>query len=147
MKSKINETSPLKGIIIFLIITGIVFLLKARHNELDTARAVLGGLIQSNQSITGLLKWDKLKAVGADIGSTYLAYKTDKERNDYKKYFIRGFSAGFKEVKGNYKEFTNWRFYEKTAQKTVVAVDYRDKILLFTLPKNEKKIIDIQWKE
>jgi len=147
MKNKINEVSPLKGIVIFLILIGIIFLFKVRHNELDVARAVLGGLIQSNQSVAGLLKWDKLKAVGADVGSTYLAYKTAKERNDYKKYFIRGFSAGFKEVKGNYKEFTNWRVYEKTAQKTVVAVDYRDKILLFTLPKNEKKITDIQWKE
>ena len=147
MKNKINEASPLKGIVIFLIIIGIIFLFKARHNEIDIARAALTGLIQSNQSVAGLLKWDKLKAVGADISTTYLAYKTDKERNDYKKYFIRGFSAGFKEVNGNYKQFINWRFHEKSAQKTVVAVDYRDKILLFTLPKNEKKITDIQWKE
>lgn len=147
MGNKINEASPLKGIIIFLIIIGIVFLFKARYNELDVARAALGGLVQSNQSVAGLLKWEKLKAVGADIGATYLSYKTDKEKNDYKKYFIRGFAAGFKEVKGNYKQFTNWRIHEKSAQKTVVAVDYRDKILLFTLPKNEKKITDIQWKE
>ncbi len=147
MKNNPKETSPLKGIIIFLMVIGALFLFKTRYSELDVARAALGGLIQSNQSVAGLLKWDKLKAVGADIGATYLAYKTDKERNDYKKYFIRGFSAGFKEVKGNYNEFTNWRLYEKTAQKTVVAVDYRDKILLFTLPKNEKKITDIQWKE
>lgn len=147
MKNKINETSPLKGVIIFLIVIGIIFLFKTRYNEVDAARSALYGLIQSNQSIAGLLRWDKLKAVGMDVGATYLSYKTDKERNDYKKYFIRGFSAGFKEVKGNYKQFANWRIHEKTAQKTVVAVDYRDKILLFTLPKNEKKIIDIQWKE
>ena len=147
MSKKLKEASFLKGIILFSIVIGLIFLFKIRHNQLDTARAALSGLIQSNQSIAGLLKWEKLKAVGADIGTTYLSYKTDKERNDYKKYFIRGFSAGFKEVKGNYKEFANWRIYEETLQKTVVAVDYRDKILLCTLHKNEKKITDIQWKE
>mgnify|MGYP001580186415 FL=1 len=147
MKNRNQETSPLKGVILFLAVIAILFLFKAKHNELDTARAALTGLIQSNSSVQGLLNWEKLKAVGVDVGAVYRGFKTDKDRDNYKKYFIRGFSAGFKEVKGNYQEFGSWRVYEKTVQKTVVAADYRGKILLFTLPKNEKKIIEIQWKE
>lgn len=147
MKNKNQEASPLKGVILFLVVIAILFLFKTRHNELDTARAALAGLIQANQSVAGLLNWEKLKAIGVNVGAEYSAFKGDKDKVNYKKYFIRGFSAGFKEVKGNYKEFSNWRIYEKTAQKTVVAADYRGKILLFSLPKNEKKIIDIQWKE
>ena len=147
MKNKDQAASPVKGIILFLVVIGILFLFKVKHNELDVARAALAGLIQANSSVASLLNWEKLKAVGVDVGAEYSAFKIDKDKVNYKKYFIRGFSAGFKEVKGEYKEFTNWRFYEKTAQKTVVAADYRGKILLFSLPKNEKKITDIQWKE
>ena len=81
----------------FLVVIGILFLFKVKHNELDVARAALAGLIQANSSVASLLNWEKLKAVGVDVGAEYSAFKIDKDKVNYKKYFIRGFSAGFKD--------------------------------------------------
>lgn len=94
------------------------------------------------------IAWERLQAVGTDVGAVYSLMPNDKERLNYRQAFFKSFAEGFRITGGRFEAFSNWRILEKDSQKTVVAADYRGKILLFTISKKYgRKISQIQWKE
>lgn len=143
-----EKTQILKFITVAVIgVISILYFLEINKSEVDTCRDILGGLTRGSYSVQSSIAWDKLKAVGADVGAVYSRLPNKKEKSGYRKAFIKSFAQGFKRSGGQLRGFTNWRIDKKDSQKTVVAADYRGKILLFTLYKYGKKVADIQWKE
>lgn len=94
------------------------------------------------------IAWERLQAVGTDVGAVYSLMPNDKERLNYRQAFFKSFAEGFRLTGGKFESFSHWRVLSKDSQKTVVAADYRGKILLFTMSKKYgRKISQIQWKE
>lgn len=136
------------AVLIAVIITALVFFLRVKTDDIDLCRAVFSGLVKGRYGVQKYIDWENLKAVGVNVGATYIKFTTEKERLNYKKAFIKNFSFGFKKVGGKLKAFTNWRIYNRDSEKTIVAADYRGKIILFTISKyGKRKLIAIQWKE
>ncbi len=129
------------GIIIFLI-----FSFGIRKNDVDFCRGLFKSLIQGSQSAQKLIDWESLKAMGVDVGATYAKLPNAKEKTNYRKSFIKSLSQGFYNSGGQFRAFTNWRIYKHAGPGAIVAADYKQKTILFTLSEGEKrKLTAIQW--
>lgn len=138
----------IRGVVLLAMAAAMFLLFRAMtRTEASFCRDVLGGLISGSYSSAKYISWEKFKAVGADIGAQYLRFSNEKDKKDYREVFIRNFSEGFRRAGGSFRSFSNWRIDKKDSEKTVVAADYRGKIILLTVPKYEKKVSEIQWKQ
>ncbi|MFC1675074.1 hypothetical protein ACFL1K_04245 [Candidatus Omnitrophota bacterium] len=133
------------------VFSALVFFLGREKQNIDFCRDVLfARLINGRQSVAKFIAWEDLKALGADMAPGYAKLPNEKERNNYKRTFITGFSLGFKQEGGSLQAFTNWRIYAKDSQNVIIAADYprHKKTLLFTLSKGkERKLVALEWTE
>lgn len=152
-------------LLIAIVMGALVFFIRLKTEDTDFCRKVFNGLVKGSYGVQKFIDWEKLKAMKVDVGATYIQFTIEKQRSDYKKAFIKYLSLGFRQAGGKLNLFTNWRIYpvrkespdrielsngvyDKYSDKTVVAADYRGKIILFTISKyGKRKLIAIQWKE
>jgi hypothetical protein len=131
--------------IVIILVAAVIFHIKTQ--DVEFCRSVFTGLVKGKYSIQKHIDWDNFKALNTDIGATYSKFKTEKEKTDYRKGFIYSFKLGFEYSRGNLKEFNKWRAYRKEDGKTIVAVDYRKKTLLLTIPSSGKRVLtELAWK-
>lgn len=119
------------------------------RDDIEFCHQIFSGLIKGSFSVQKLIDWENLKAVGVDVGATYLSLPDEKQKSAYQESFIKGFSLAFRQAGGKLKSFTNWRISDKDIEQTQVAVDYKEKgkTLLFTISKpGKRKLVGIQWK-
>lgn len=135
--------------LIVIIIVALVFFLQMKNQDIRLCQHIFQGLIKAGYSVQKFIDWENFKALDVDVGVTYSKLANEEERSSYKKAFIKNFSQGFKQVKGESGAFTHWRIDTKDAEKVVVACDYsvRHKTLLFGLSKIGKtKLTSLQWR-
>ena len=143
----------LEYVIVIAVILAAFFLFSGKkRQDLEFCRDVLfGRLVAGSLSVEKLIDWDNFQGLGKDMGQDYKKMPNDKERQLYRKSFVKAFSAGFREKGGSYRAFTNWRIYSQGEGKVVIAADYpsHKKTLLFQIIKkgNERKLAALEWKE
>jgi hypothetical protein len=138
------------ALLILVIALVLVFALEFRQREAGFCRLILNGLVNGSVETEEFIDWEKLVAIGVDVGKAYRNIADPVTKLGYRREFIRSFAVGFKSVKGDVKKFTNWRVLERKRTKVVVAADYLlyNKTILFTLSKLRKtKLIGLEWKQ
>lgn len=143
---KKENTLILEYTLLFVVVlAAFMFFLHMRNQEVNLCRYVFSGLVKGSYGVQRFIDWENLQALDVDVAATYNNLANDKEKVNYKKSFIKNFSVGFKQGGGRLKSFTHWRIYDRDREKTVVAADYRNKIILFTLSKYGRRLIALQW--
>ena len=145
-----HQETPVMGhaFLILGIVALVMVGMRLRGSDADVCRRTFAGLVQGRQSVQGAIDWAHLHALRADVGDTYRQLRDDKQRADFRKTFILGFSEGFRVQGVGAGAFTNWRIQARTEEQVTVAADYpaQHKTLVFRLSlRDGKRIEDIQW--
>lgn len=145
-----RRETPVMGSILLLVLAVTVAVLVARMGRGDVAfcRDVLRDLAQGKQSVRTHIAWDRLSAVGVDVGTTFSRLKDAQQRMNYQRAFIAQFAGAFQRSGGDPRAFVKWRIHAQGAGQTVVAADYpsKQKTLLMGLSGGwNKKVTSIQW--
>jgi hypothetical protein len=128
----------------------LIFAWEFSQYDVRFCRSALDGLVKGAIKVERLIDWEKLEALGIDVGANYRRFTNPQDKETYRRLFIRNFAVGFQKGEGDFKKFTNWRVLLRKGAKVVVAADYLlyNKTVLFTLFKSSKtKLIAIEWKE
>lgn len=117
-------------------------------DDIGLSRYILNGLVNGSYGIEKLIDWKALRAGNVDVAGVFSQYTTDKQRSNYKKAFVKGFSASFKQTGAKMSDFINWRIFEKGPETATVAIDGQGGTVLFTLSNQDsaKKLVKIEWK-
>lgn len=132
---------------IVILVIAVIFSFAIRKDDVTHCRGIFKGLVAGSQSVQKYIDWKKLKALDISVGSTYNGLSNDKQRMFYRKEFVRGFSVGFKSTGSRFKDFTNWRLFERGGLNAVIAADFKSRILLLTISTGSKtrKLTAIAW--
>lgn len=109
---------------------------------------VFRGLVDGNRSVEGAIAWERLQAMGVDVGATYTGLANEKERAEYRRAFIQSFGSGFTQGGGEASAFKGWRVDAEEGDRILVAVDYegRERTLVFGLPASGERMVEtIHW--
>ena len=146
-----NEKKALEYAIIGIVAVSLIILAwDFIQRDVKFSRKVLDGLVRGEIKVERLIDWDRLEALGVDVGGHYRRFTKPQDQETYRRLFIRNFAVGFQQGKGDINKFVNWRVLQRKGAKVVVAADYLlyNKIILFTLFKSSKtKLIALEWKE
>ena len=145
-----RPTTPWVGSVVLVVAVVAVVAAIARRGADDVTfcQAVLKGLANANQAIQRKVDWERLKAMGVDVGATYTKLANERERSGYRRAFINSFSENFYRARGDLEAFRRWRVEERADGRIVVAADYegRHRTLLLSLPASgRKQVVEIQW--
>ena len=94
------------------------------------------------------IAWERLSAMGLDIGMTYRSFARPQDRRRYVQQFIDSFAQSFRQNGARPDRFVHWRLVGETPVYLVVGADYSGKgrTLLFAMPKEGKRrITAIHW--
>ena len=119
-----------------------------REDGVQLTKRIFYSLCSGNRGAQNWIAWERLKAVGVDVGATYSSIIKEKERVDYRKAFFYNFSMSFRSGGGKTSGFFNWQVIQKDGTNTVVAADTASgKSLLFTLSivDGKQKLTAIEW--
>lgn len=122
--------------------------MRLTQNEVGFCRAVFRNLVNDRQAAQRQIDWERLKAVGVDVGKTYTELPDDQARAQYRKAFIDNFAMGFRQSEGTLEAFRNWRVQARDGERVVVATDYeaKRKTLLLSVPASgQRKLQELQW--
>ena len=137
--------------VIALVILGIIFLFPRGNPEVNLCRSVFSGLVRGDYAAQKFIDWNNLKAVGVDVGAAYSQLPGEREKLNYRQAFIKSLSMGFNQTGAKLSAFTNWRVYDSSGGRTIIAADVpKGTRILFTFlrsPDGKKRLTDIQWKE
>jgi len=128
--------------IISILAAGIMFFTNKEKQDVEFCRDVIfKGMIEGKASVGEFIDWNKLIAVGVDVGAGFAKAPNEAERRNYKEVFIRGVSLGFAYTGGKPNALADWRIFSQTRERVVIAADYRPgkRRMLFTLAKGEKR--------
>jgi len=143
---------PVIGSLILLLLVGgaALMLSRAGRSDAEVCRNILNGLIEGKSSVARRIDWERLTALGKDIGAEYRGLPNDAERARYRQSFVMSFPRGFQQAHGNLSSFRNWRIKAREGNLIVVAVDYeiKHKTLLMGVPASgPKKLETLQWQQ
>lgn len=128
-----------------------LFIQKSQDKDVLFCRNFYAQLVKGSPAAANSIDWENFQALGYDVGAEYKLIAHPKEKLDYRAWFIKGFSIGFTQFKGKLNAFTNWRIYDRSDQKVVVACDYPryNQTLIFTFSKAgaKRKLIAIDWRK
>lgn len=128
-----------------LVAAGAVLFLRG-NPEVRVCRRIFTGLVKGEPAVRGLIDWEHLRALGADVGAAYTAQLANaEERQGYEEAFIKSFANGFRQAQASAKGFTNWRVQPDGS----VAADYRakGKTLIFRLSGAPKpRLQELAWR-
>lgn len=118
-----------------IVICGLGYLLSgcAYRNDVEFARSVLKQLIEDRYAVRSLIDWPVLVMLDQNVGAKYSAQPDDKQKLEFQRAFIEGFSRGFRPFGVPFKKFFNWRMLgvDETNPKTnIVAANYANKEML-----------------
>ena len=123
----------------------IAALLRLSDRDVRFCRGVLHDLVMGRQSVQSRIDWERVTAMGVDIGATYAQLPNDGERAQYRRAFIRNFADGFRKSGGRLDGFTHWM----VAPDGTVSADYpaKGKTLVFHLSAGgHRQLEGIGWR-
>jgi len=111
--------------------------------EVRLCRRVFAGLVNGNEAVRAAIEWERLKALGVDVGAAYARLPDEREQQEYQQAFVRSFAEGFQRGGATLRSFTNWRLGEDGT----VSVEYpaKQKTLRFRLSATGKQVQEIGW--
>lgn len=123
------------AVISILVVLAIVVPLRVMHRDVRFCRTVLRDLASGRQSVQSRIQWERLTAMGVNVGATYTALPNNQERTEYRRAFVKGFANGFAKTGARPEAFTNWRAQGREGGRRVVAAEYpaKHKTLLFRI--------------
>ena len=145
-----KEKLWLLGVVFGVIIVFFILSLGIPKGEVSFCRNIFKGLTEGRQSIQKSIDWENLKALGLDIGATYNQLPDAKEKQDYRREFIKNLSASFRGAGARFAAFSNWRKYKHSGIDTIIAADYQAKartILFVFSGYGNKKLTAILWEK
>ena len=114
--------------------------------EVRLCKRLLGGLVQGKLSVGTGIAWDRLTALGMDVGAAYAQLPNLEEQAAYQEAFIQNFANGFRQSGATLKVFKHWR----VQQDGTVAVDYPEKqrTLVFRLSSTKPlQLTGLAWEQ
>lgn len=123
-----------------------------QEDDVTFARKTMEQLIEGRYAASPRIDWPRFVVMGRDVGRQYSQYKTEQERIDYARSFIKAFSESYKGKGAKVSAFFGWRPSEYTLNdqipgfKTVAAYCYdKNTVVLFFLAeeKGKKKLVEI----
>ncbi len=149
---KIDKRTLILFIVALTIVVGLqLFIQKAQDKDVIFCRNFYAQLVKGLPAAANSIDWEHFQALGYDVGAEYNLIAKPTEKFEYRTSFIKGFSLGVTYFKGRLSAFTNWRIYDKSDTKVVVACDYPryNQTVLFTFSKAaaKRKLIAIDWRK
>ena len=150
-----------------------VIVLVLRNPQEDAVRwtkQTFETLVSGRSSVQARIAWERLSAVGVDVGATYTKLPNAREQAQYRQAFLRELASGFRRSGARAESFVNWRIEEsaesaemkaqsaqnksaegaeRDARTMVVAADFpaKQKTLLMTLTVGKpRQVTGIGWK-
>lgn len=147
MKTKIVvgllSAAGIAGVCVFILAPGVF------RNPVDVGEGIFTRMLSGDLAVTRSIDWPHFEAMGIDVGKEYRAYARAEQKQLYAQFLLRSIPVGFQRAQGEAKSFVNWRLYEKTAGRAVVAADdaAHGKTLLLTLTNDlgRWKLTAISW--
>ena len=141
-----------KNLIFLSVMVSVLFLTGCSQMETDVqfTRRVFIGLCRGNQGVQKSIEWEKLQAMGVDVGATYSSIVSEQERAGYRKMFFYNLAYTFKAAGGQTSGFTNWRVKNKDDKKTIVAMDVPSGAIFLLTSSNEsgkRKLVGIELQQ
>ena len=105
-------------------------------------------LASGKPSAQSRLEWERLSAMGLDVGMAYRSFARGQDRQRYMQKFIQSFANSFRQQGAKPDDFVRWRLVGETPVYLVVGADYpaKQRTLLFAVPKDGKRrVAAIQW--
>lgn len=133
-----------------LVVAAVVVAVQWRASDVAFCRKTFEGLVRGRQSVETRIAWERLQAVGVNVGETYSGLPSEAERAKYRREFIAHLAGAFRQTGVPAKAFVGWRKAGRVGETVVVAVDYpaKGRTLLLGLPASGRKQIEaIQWQE
>jgi hypothetical protein len=118
--------------------------------ETDFAREAIVLLVKGDPRVEEMIDWETFKTFGDDVGSKYWYIPGENGKAAFRKSFIGGYSAAFRERGETMEGLSNWRVQSKEESRTVVAADYSPSMtLVFTisLKDGRQKLSEISKKQ
>lgn len=155
MSGKINHKNGQRSgnKIRITVIIGLIFFMAGcaqPETDLQFTRRVFNGLCSGERRVESSIDWENFRAMGIDVGQDYAHLATEKERRDYRKLFLNGFTYTFKVSGIRASVFTNWRAQSTDVNNAIMAADTPSgKVLLFVISYKdiERKLVAINWRE
>src|SRR3989338_3103636 len=130
-----------------------VIVLVLRNPQEDAVRwtkQTFETLVSGRSSVQARIAWERLSAVGVDVGATYTKLPNAREQAQYRQAFLRELASGFRRSGARAESFVNWRIMEKSDEAIVVAADFpaKQKTLLLTVSDGKpRQVTGIRWQE
>ncbi len=118
--SRLYGSLTLVAVAVVLVVAGTRFL----NRDVEFCRRTFESLVAGKPSVQGNIAWDRLTAMGTDVGETYRQLPNMKERAEYQAAFIQKFAEGFKKVQGKTSHLTKWRVKQRGKGETIVAAEH-----------------------
>ena len=99
--------------------------IRAATRDVRVARQTLTRLAAGDATVARSVAWDRLRAMGVDVGGTYAGLPSDWERRQYEQAFVQQFAQGFAKMSGSMDRLSTWRVVSNTKEIVTVAADVR----------------------
>lgn len=144
-----GQRAPVTGSILLVLVMAstAVGVARLRQSDVRWGRRVFDQLTQGDASVERRIAWDRLQALGNDVGATYRALP-ETERPAYRRAFLAGCARGFAQSGAQPEAFTKWRVQGRRDGQAVVAADYaakRQTLLLGVSTTGRKQLESLQW--
>ena len=125
MKQAITRI-PVGGSLTLLVVgaAAIAVALSGRRTEVTVCRETVRGLIDGSPRVGRSIGWERLQAMGVDVGATYRRLPNERDRSEYRQAFIGQFREGFRRAHGQADGFRHWRVQQRLGERVIVAADY-----------------------
>ena len=146
-----TKHTPVSGSLLLAVIVAALIVAGIRliRSDVGVCREAFAGLAQGRSAAGWRLDWERLQAMGVNVGETYRGLPNAQERRQYRRSFIGQFAGGFARSGATASAFTNWRPAGVRDGKRLVAADYpaKQQTLLFSVSGAwfSRRIGSIQW--
>ena len=165
-----NANLKYLGLVLGLVVLAILVLRNPQQDAVRWTRQTFELLVSGRSSAQARIAWERLSAVGVDVGATYAKLPNAREQAGYRQAFLRELASGFRRSGARAESFVNWRIEEsaesaemkaqsaqnksaegaeRDARTMVVAADFpaKQKTLLMTLTVGKpRQVTGIGWK-
>ena len=144
-----NANLKYLGLVLGLVVLAILVLRNPQQDAVRWTRQTFELLVSGRSSAQARIAWERLSAVGVDVGATYAKLPNAREQAGYRQAFLRELASGFRRSGARAESFVNWRIMEQSDEAIVVAADFpaKQKTLLMTLTVGKpRQVTGIGWK-
>ena len=138
------------GIVLGLVALIVLVLRNPQQDAVRWTRQTFELLVSGRSSAQARIAWERLSAVGVDVGATYTKLPNAREQAQYRQAFLRELASGFRRSGARAESFVNWRIMEQSDEAIVVAADFpaKQKTLLLTVSDGKpRQVTGIRWQE